>query len=231
MRNVMYDLEVTHFHQLSSRLLVEQEAQALRRGLQFEKKVARIPEGRFTQLFFCPQTPGGPLLRSFCAQSRGDEVRLSLERPTRAGHRRDTVRVPRQALRLALRGSTAQELFPEFPEGPEPVLAVSSSRFRYVHTSGWQLTLDEELAFHPVSVSAAWSEQALRPPVPAIAQERGSALELAVHASAQVPDWLRDVVERLPSYSLFQAGLSRLMAHGAQELVRAEPPISIEVQL
>jgi len=221
MNSVTYDLEVSHFHQLSSSLLSSQEASALKLGLQWEKKVARIHDGPMTQLFFCPQSPDSPLLRSFCAARSPETLKLSLERQLRGHFRRDTVRIPRTALRLALRGATARELFPEFPEGPEPVLAVTSQRFRVVHTSGWHLTLDEDIAFHALNTEFSWSEQALTPMAPLLGQERGANVELAVNTHAKVPDWLSSLVERLPRYSLFESGLSRLAAQDASRIRRS----------
>ncbi|HLT31635.1 MAG TPA: VTC domain-containing protein [Myxococcaceae bacterium] len=105
----------------------------------------------------------------------------------------------------------------------QPVLAVSYDRWVYQPHAHWRVTLDREVAFHPVCRERALGREKLlaqRLEVP-FARSDLAVMEVKFNEVARLPRWLMQLAEtRRCAFSKFTEGLRQQAAH-----LRSSPPV------
>jgi hypothetical protein len=122
--------------------------------------------------------------------------------------------VPRAQLQSVIRGSAG--LLPLIAGGRlMPVLAVTYKRHVYQATQAWRVTVDRDIAFHPVTPQLALSATTLTAERlgPALFMDRRVVVEVK-HLGEELPPWLASLNPggRKPAYSKFAEGMARLQA-------------------
>jgi hypothetical protein len=225
-----------------SSLVFGRDALALTRSLEFEEGIQEREYAVTSLLIATP--PRGPRSRTNWCSNLPEHVQVELatDASDGVGERLETAWVPKNSLKLALRGRTGRVLFPTSPHPLEPVLVVTGRRRIFEHRSGWRVSLDAALAFHEFDPTGSLSLQASAAVTPPFAQEDGTVVTLedvrdtdvlaGAAAPPGIPGWLLELHGSLPPFDVLRRGLVLLSAREATarplatRLLSLSPPAS-----
>lgn len=220
--------EVTKLRREFKLVLAPREADALCARLGAELGGVRPAPTRITSVYF--DKPGLPLTRRAqhspqdCLKVRTKEyapdlgasgqprvvLEVKRERGGLTQKRREWV--PRAELRRALVGGSG--VLGLITGGTlSPMLAVTYERSVYQVSQGWRVTVDRDIAYHPVCAELALGERLLcaeRLPAP-IHRDTRVVVEVKHLGRSTLPTWLAALqAHGEPPYSKFAEGMSRL---------------------